>query len=260
VSIHSSLDHRPLTTLDKSLITSITSFTALIASPLAGPLADSFGRKPVIFASDLLFVLGALLQALASSVITMAAGRAIVGLAIGAASALTPLYIAEAAPAKWRGRLVTISALFITGGQVVAYAVGWAFAHTEGGWRWMVGLGALPAILQAVGMIKMPESPRWLVREGKKDVAEAVLSRIHGGDERVVRNLVQRMEAEVKAEQEIDGWKSSTDASSLEKAKRTMGVLWNQPSNRKALTIACILQGGQQLCGFVSNLDAIFIR
>lgn len=254
VSIHSSLDHRPLTTLDKSLITSITSCTALLASPLSGPLADTYGRRPIIFASDLLFVLGALLQAFASTVVTMAIGRAVVGLAIGAASALTPLYIAEAAPAKWRGRLVTISALFITGGQVVAYAVGWAFAMTEGGWRWMVGLGVLPALLQAVGMLKMPESPRWLVREGQKDVAEQVLGQIHGGDERVVRNLVKQMEQELKEEQDINGWESSDGASSIVKAKRTATLLWNQPSNRKALTIACILQGGQQLCGFVSVL------
>jgi SP family myo-inositol transporter-like MFS transporter 13 len=187
----------------------------------------------------------------------MALGRAVVGLAIGAASALTPLYIAEAAPAKWRGRLVTISALFITGGQVVAYAVGWAFANTEGGWRWMVGLGALPALIQAVGMLKMPESPRWLVREGKQDVAEAVLSRIHGGDERVVGGLVKRMEQELKEEQDIDGWESSDGVSSLEKAKITMRVLWNRPTNRKALTIACILQGGQQLCGFVSHSPSL---
>ncbi|KAF2672763.1 putative MFS myo-inositol transporter [Microthyrium microscopicum] len=245
VSIRSSLGH-PLTTLDKSLITSITSFAALLASPLAGLCADAFGRKPVILLSDVLFIAGALLQAFAPSVSTLIAGRAIVGLGIGAASALTPLYIAETAPAHWRGRLITVSTLLITSGQVVAYVIGWALADMGSGWRWMVGLGALPAVLQVVGLIRMPETPRWLVKADRPEQALEVLKRIYGGDEDMARELVKGMEREIEEEGGKDGvgW--------MRKLRMVLRDLWTVPVNRKALTVACMLQGSQQLCGFNS--------
>jgi SP family myo-inositol transporter-like MFS transporter 13 len=227
--------------MDKSLITSITSVGALVASPLSGLLADSLGRKPVILLSDVLFVVGALVQAAAGTVPVMVLGRAVVGLAIGTASGLTPLYIAETSPAAWRGRLVTVSVLFITFGQVVAYVVGWLFSDTAHGWRWMVGLGAVPAVLQFVSMLLMPETPRWLVRAGKREKATRVLGSMYRDDEDIVRGLVKKMEREI--EEETAG-KSGVG--------NTLRELVGVASNRKALTVACMLQGSQQLCGFVS--------
>lgn len=156
MSVGSSLNRRVLTTLDKSLITSSTSLFALLVSPISGLLADGLGRKRVILIADALFVLGALWQALSTTVWGMILGRSIIGLAVGSASFVTPLYISEIAPAQWRGRLVTVSSLFITGGQVVAYLIGWAFSQVNGGWRWMVGLGAVPAILQLLALLFMP--------------------------------------------------------------------------------------------------------
>lgn len=156
VSIDSSLSRRALTILDKSLITSSTSLFALLISPISGLLADGLGRKKVILLADALFVLGALWQALSTTVWGMILGRSVIGLAVGSASFVTPLYISEIAPAQWRGRLVTVSSLFITGGQVVAYLIGWAFSQVNGGWRWMVGLGAVPAILQLLALLFMP--------------------------------------------------------------------------------------------------------
>lgn len=150
ISIDTDLSSRPLTTLDKSLITSSTSFFALLASPLTGILADVLGRKPVILIADALFVLGALLQAFTSTVPGMIAGRSIVGVAVGSASFVFPLYIGEVAPGPFRGRLVVVGSLFITGGQVVAYILGWLFSMQIHGWRWMVGLGAAPALLQCI--------------------------------------------------------------------------------------------------------------
>jgi len=138
VSIGTDLSSRELTTLDKGLITSCTSLFALIASPVAGVLADRVGRKNIILFADTLFIIGALWQAATSQVWGMILGRSIVGLAIGGASLIVPIYIAELAPGNMRGRLVTMSLLFITGGQVVAYIVGWAFSNMIGGWRWMV--------------------------------------------------------------------------------------------------------------------------
>ena len=105
VSIGTDLSSRELTTLDKGLITSCTSLFALIASPIAGVLADKLGRKNIILCADALFTLGALWQAFTSSVWGMIFGRSIVGLAIGGASLIVPLYISELAPGHLRGRL-----------------------------------------------------------------------------------------------------------------------------------------------------------
>ncbi|KAF2635827.1 general substrate transporter, partial [Massarina eburnea CBS 473.64] len=264
ISINSDLSSRPLTTLDKSLITSCTSFFALLASPLTGLLADAFGRKTVILTADILFILGAIWQAYTSSVWGMILGRSIVGAAVGSASFVVPLYISELAPSPFRGRLVVVSSLFITGGQVVAYVVGWMFSETAHGWRWMVGLGALPAAIQCVMMWWMPETPRWLVRAGKKETAKKVLGQVYakcqGVDERrLVKSVLRNVEKEILEEEEIsgesgigrDGGKAGWSAK-VDKVASNFNQLVKVGGNRRALIIACMLQAAQQLCGFNS--------
>ncbi|KAJ9661882.1 hypothetical protein H2201_006362 [Coniosporium apollinis] len=256
VSINADLSARPLTTLDKSLITSCTSLAALLASPLTGVLADHFGRKKVILAADVLFVAGAAWQALTTSVWGMIGGRSVVGLGIGGASMVVPLYISESSPSPFRGRLVTVSSLLITGGQVVAYVIGFLFSATPGGWRWMVGLGALPAVLQILMLGFMPESPRWLVKAGRADEGRRVLGRIYGGAgdgnmNGLVEGVVRRVEREIIEEEEElggelkGGWKGK-----LEHLGDGFRELVAVGANRRALVIACMLQGFQQLCGF----------
>ncbi|CAK7217047.1 hypothetical protein SBRCBS47491_003029 [Sporothrix bragantina] len=207
VSIGTALSGRELTSLDMSIITSSTALFALVASPAASLLADARGRRRVIFAADALFVVGALVQAASSSVFLMVVGRSIVGAAVGAASFVVPLYIAEAAPAAHRGRLVTVNVLFITLGQVVAYVLGWllaAHADPRTAWRWMVGLGAVPAVLQAVLVLLMPESPRWLVKAGRTAEARAVIGRVQGGagGTAATSAILKTIETEVRAEAE----------------------------------------------------------
>ncbi|SPO03497.1 related to myo-inositol transporter [Cephalotrichum gorgonifer] len=183
VSINSSLSGRPLTSLDKSIITSSTSLLALLASPLSSILADRYGRRRVILVADALFTFGALIQCASSTVPAMVAGRCVVGAGVGAASFVVPLYIAEVAPAPYRGMLVTTNVLLITAGQVVAYVIGWLFAEHGSpgtGWRWMVGLGAVPSVVQALLVMFMPETPRWLVMKGSVDEARRVVGRIFG--------------------------------------------------------------------------------
>lgn len=243
-----------LSTGDKSLITSITSLAALLSSPISGPLADSLGRKPIILICDGLFIVGALIQAFAPSVFMMAVGRAIVGLAIGAASALTPLYIAEMSPATWRGRLVTVSALFITAGQVVAYVIGWLFAQRSSGWRWMVGLGGVPAIIQIAALLFVPESPRWLVKVGRVEQARQVLDRVYDGHQASVESVLGRISKEMKEEGDALG---DENAGAWKKMIASGHELFGEKPNRKALKIACMLQGAQQICGFVSVLVSI---
>ncbi|KAF2801169.1 putative MFS myo-inositol transporter [Melanomma pulvis-pyrius CBS 109.77] len=265
ISVGSDLSSRPLSTLDKSLITSCTSFFALVASPLTGVLADSWGRKNVILGADVLFVVGALWQAFTGSVWGMIGGRSVVGLAVGSASFVVPLYISELSPSPFRGRLVTVSSLFITGGQVVAYVVGWLFSTRAHGWRWMVGLGALPAAIQFCLLQGLPETPRWLVKVGRREQAKRVLLRVYGGkgsDERDVKNLVngvlRRVQKEIYDEEEAAGERAVPGAGKVGWRAKTARIndsftqLIAVGGNRRALVIACMLQGFQQLCGFNS--------
>ncbi|KAF7927066.1 hypothetical protein BELL_0113g00090 [Botrytis elliptica] len=263
ISLHTSLG-RPLTTLDKSLITSCTSLFALIISPLSGVLASSLGRKRVVLLADLAFVLGALIQAFTTTVWGMILGRSIVGLAVGAGSFVAPLYISELAPTMWRGRLVVLNVLFITLGQVVAYIVGWAFVEwgsLETGWRWMVGLGAVPAAVQILVMLFMPETPRWLVQVGRVDEGRSVLSRVFGKGfqmQKVVDEVLKGIEREVREEDEAKRLREmarktkGSEDSWISDAKDSWEELIGVGGNRRALTIACLLQGLQQLCGFNS--------
>ncbi|KAL8831787.1 MAG: hypothetical protein Q9170_005144 [Blastenia crenularia] len=257
VSIGSDLSH-PLSTLDKSLITSSTSLFALIASPLTGFLADRFGRRYVILAADVLFIFGAICQAFAGTVTAMIVGRSVIGLAVGAASLVVPLYISELAPSESRGMLVTLSILFVTGGQVVAYVFGFALAPQAHGWRWMVGLGAAPAIIQFGLLLILPETPRWLVKAGKEDVARAVLRKMYASGtsrtaERVLRDIRREIIEQEASSKLINPITPGDDPwPSLTQVQHRMTELLFVGGNRRALIIACMLQGLQQLCGFNS--------
>ncbi|KAI4658777.1 uncharacterized protein J4E79_006536 [Alternaria viburni] len=261
ISINTDLSSRPLTTLDKSLITSCTSFFALLASPLTGILADAYGRKTVILVADILFILGALLQAWTSSVGGMIVGRSIVGAAVGSASFVVPLYISELSPSPFRGRLVVVSSLFITGGQVVAYIVGWLFSERLHGWRWMVGLGALPAAIQFVMLFFLPETPRYLVKAGRTQQARKVLGRVYKSEEsgtKLVNAVLRRVEKEIEEEEDAAGLRGTPDMAKIgwrakkERVQDSFSQLIVIGGNRRALIIACMLQGFQQLCGFNS--------
>ncbi|MCJ1390423.1 hypothetical protein MMC18_003282 [Xylographa bjoerkii] len=259
VSIGSDLSQRPLTTLDKSLITSSTSLFALIASPITGVLADRLGRKRIIIIADVLFVFGAVWQAIAERVWSMILGRSIIGLAVGGASLVVPLYISELSPSAFRGRLVTLSILFITVGQMAAYVVGWKLSSTVHGWRWMVGLGSVPAIIQSGLILLLPETPRWLMKAGQVDIARKILKRVYGaGSNTVVEALLRSIEKEILEEEEFkdvsraQGSPAKGNIYRFQKLRDTRRQLFNIGGNRRALTIACLLQGLQQLCGFNS--------
>lgn len=224
-------------------------------------LADQVGRKTVILGADVLFVVGAVWQAWATTVGGMIAGRSVVGVAVGSASFVVPLYISELAPSPFRGRMVVVSSLFITGGQVVAYIVGWLFSTRLHGWRWMVGLGALPAAIQFGMLFFLPETPRYLVKAGKLQQARRVLTQVYGagdGHDKLVASVLRRVEQEIMEEEDAvglrgtpgtakSGWKANID-----RIQDNFSQLVVVGGNRRALIIACMLQGFQQLCGFVS--------
>ena len=153
---------------------------AMIGALSSGSLSDRFGRRPLLIFAAVLFAVGSIAAAAAPSAAVLVAARIVLGLAVGMASTLVPLYISEMAPARLRGRLVTMNQLMITIGIVLAYAANYAFVDF-GGWRLMFLVALLPSIALGVGMLLLPETPRFLVRTGRTDEARAVLSRVRGG-------------------------------------------------------------------------------
>jgi MFS transporter, SP family, galactose:H+ symporter len=173
----------------QSLVAGIVLAGAVIGAMVAGTLSDHFGRRLVILGTALAFMVGAIISAFAGSVEVLLAGRLLIGFAIGIASMLTPLYLAEIAPAASRGAVTSLNQLCITLGILVSYLVGYAFAATPDGWRWMLGIGALPGAVLAAGMLALPESPRWLAGHGHVPEAEAVLRQLRGASEDVSDEL-----------------------------------------------------------------------
>ncbi|WP_369199644.1 sugar porter family MFS transporter [Streptomyces sp. PU-14G] len=153
---------------------------AMAGAAGAGGLADRHGRRPVLVAAAAIFTAGAVLAALAPSAVVLTAARVVLGLGIGVASNLVPVFIAELAPPRYRGRLVGLNQLMITFGIVLAYVANYALEDVTHSWRWMFGLAALPALLFGIGMVLQPESPRWLALNGSQERARAVLGRLRG--------------------------------------------------------------------------------
>lgn len=152
------------------------------------------------------------------------------------------MYIAEIAPTKFRGRMVGLNNMSITGGQVISYGIGAAFAHVPHGWRYMVGLGGLPSIVLACLLPFCPESPRQLVFHGKLDEAERVVARIyHNASEEQVRDKVRLIARSVEQAREVTEGKSTWY---LVKKLHTV------PSNFRALLCACGLMVISQMSGF----------
>lgn len=169
-----------LSPVAEGITTSSLTLGAALGAVTVGQLVDRYGRRRVLFILALVFMLGSAGIAFAPSLGVLIAFRVIVGLAVGAASAVVPLYLAEIVPADQRGAIVTRNQFMIVTGQLLAYtinaALGNVFLHETGIWRVMFALSILPAIALFVGMFAVPESPRWLLRVGRVDEASRVLS------------------------------------------------------------------------------------
>ncbi|HVS95533.1 MAG TPA: sugar porter family MFS transporter [Puia sp.] len=161
---------------------------------LAGRLADRYGRKPGLMIAALLFACSSLGMALSPSLPIFIATRAAAGIGVGMASMLSPLYIAEISPAEVRGRNVAINQLTLVLGILITNLVNYFLAaRGSDAWRWMFGLGVAPSSLFLLGVLWLPESPRWLMKAGREKEALCVLSRI--GD----AGFVDRTSASISA-------------------------------------------------------------
>lgn len=157
----------------------------ILGAFLVGRPVEAFGRKPVLLMLAVLYFVSAVGSAVAGSLMTFVVFRFIGGLAVGAASVVSPMYIAEISPARLRGRLVAVNQLNVVAGILLAFLSNYFIgqAMPEGiAWRWMLGVEAFPAALFFVLLFFIPESPRWLVKRGRMEEARAVLNRISAGD------------------------------------------------------------------------------
>ncbi|KAK6265090.1 Major facilitator [Theobroma cacao] len=213
---------------------------AIIGAAFGGWINDRFGRKLSILVADVLFFVGAIVMALAPAPWMIIIGRIFVGLGVGMASMTAPLYISEASPARIRGALVSTNGLLITGGQFLSYLINLAFTHAPGTWRWMLGVAGIPAVVQFVLMLSLPESPRWLYRQNKVEEARSILERIYPADE--VEDELNALKESVEAEKVDD---HAIGDSLLEKVR---GALSNAVV-RRGLYAGVTVQVAQQFSG-----------
>lgn len=164
----------------KGLFVAIALAAAAFGAAFAGVLSDAFGRRSVLMVTAILFAAGAMLAAIAWSVPILFLGRVMVGAAIGVSSMITPLYLSEITAAHWRGAIVTINQFYITVGIFVSYIADYLLSDTANGWRWMLGLGIIPGVILLIGMMILPESPRWLAGRDLITRAEAGLRFLRG--------------------------------------------------------------------------------
>ncbi|KRM82742.1 sugar porter family MFS transporter [Liquorilactobacillus vini] len=168
-------------------ITSAVMFGAIFGGAIAGQISDKLGRRKMILISALIFVVGSLLSGIAphDGQFYLIFVRILLGLAVGAASALVPAYMSEMAPARLRGSLSGINQTMITSGMLLSYIVDYLLRNVQMtlAWRLMLGLAAVPALILFLGVLRLPESPRFLVRNNKDEEAKTVLGYIRPENE-----------------------------------------------------------------------------
>jgi MFS transporter, SP family, galactose:H+ symporter len=193
----------PMTPLVGGFMTAAVPLGALLGASLAGRITDRYGRRRVLMAAAALFAVGALVAAAMTATWILVVARLVLGLAIGVAAVTAPLYIAEAAPLAIRGALVATYQLAVTFGILASYLSGLAL-NGDGMWRAMFALGVVPGLLFLIGLLFLPESPRWLVLRGMRDKARASLERLRGSGKRVepeLDEIVRTAQAEAGQQQ-----------------------------------------------------------
>lgn len=244
VNVGKDLSNKFLTSGEKELITSATSLGALVGAIVGGLLANLLGRKMVIMGSNAVFIVGSIIQVAAHTVWTMIVGRFILGLGVGVAALIAPLMLGELAPSKYRGRLIVVNCLFITGGQLVAYLINWGLANVKHGWKISVGLCMIPPIIQSVLFVFLPDTARFYIINGKVEAAKNVMRRTYlRPSEEFLERQVQEM---IASNSQVPG------SSPLSQSFNSLKLIHTEPANFRALILACGLQGIQQFTGFNS--------
>lgn len=195
-----------LTPSQESNVVSAVLFGAMFGPFLSGFLTDILGRKKINIIASIVFVLGSIVAAIATSPGMLIFGRLLLGLAIGIVAATVPLYLAELSPKEKRGQMVTYFQLAITLGILLSYLVGYIFEGAENSWRLMFWAGFIPAILLLVGMFFIPESPRWLLSKGRESEAIEVLKKLRSSDD-AQKELQETRDIIEEEKKNKGGWK-----------------------------------------------------
>ncbi|MFM9372825.1 sugar porter family MFS transporter [Streptomyces sp. Da 82-17] len=228
-----------LNSFEQGSVVSVLLVGAVVGATAAGGLADRFGRRKALGLIGAVFVVGTAIAALAGGYLTLMAGRIVLGLSVGAASATVPVYLSEISPTKIRGRLLTMNQLMITVGILVAYMVNLVFASSEA-WRLMFAVGAVPAVLLvAAALWFLPESPQWLITHGQADVARREIAALT--DAATADTLVARVQRRVAEERKKQ---ARREAEGAQARKRLFA-----PDVRPALIVGLTLAAVQQFGG-----------
>ncbi|MDX1591781.1 MAG: sugar porter family MFS transporter [Balneolaceae bacterium] len=225
--------------------------TATLSMLVAGPLSDRIGRKRVLSIAAILYTISAIGSALAPSFVVLVIARMLGGLGVGASLIIAPMYIAEMAPPKIRGSLVSINQLNIVLGISVAFFTNymilqlgqsdaaWAQAlqFDAYNWRWMLGLETLPAVLYFIGLFFVPNSPRWLIMKGEYDYALSILNKINPKEK--AQEIFQAVQKSFEAEKDLK--------------KRTLKDLF-KPALKLVLLVGVVIGILQQITG----INAVF--
>ena len=209
---------------------------AIIGAFGSGVLTDKYGRKKILLIVALFFAVSCAATAIATSSVFFIMARLTGGLAVGAASVLSPMYVAEVAPAKNRGTLVAIYQLTIVFGILISYTINYTLHDLVNNWRWMFASGVIPSILFFIGLFFIPESPRWLYKAGRKSEALTVLTDI-GGIEMAKFEIIEISES----------LKANTSSA-------TIAELF-KPASRKVVAFGFVLAVFVQISGINTIVD-----
>lgn len=189
-----------LTSNQEEWVTTAALIGAVLGALSSGRLTDIFGRKKVILITAVIFAVGSILTGAASNPGFLAGARILLGVAIGVSSFTVPLYIAEISPTKTRGAMVSSFQLMITIGIVVSYFSDLSFANEADpfSWRWMFYVGVFPAAILFIGMMFLPESPRFLMGKGKEEEGRRVMHMVE--DPSMVDAAIAKLKAEIEAD------------------------------------------------------------
>ena len=215
---------------------------ATVSIFLSGPLADRFGRRTVLRLATCVFGVSALLAAVSENFATLIVARLLGGLGVGAVFITAPMYIAEISPSAWRGRMVSFNQLFIVLGALTAFLSNYLIVRfgdaANWNWRWMLGIGVVPAIPYFLALLVVPESPRWLAMHNQLPAARRVLARITGSE---------------RADRELEAVLESLEQEAA-RAKPALVEILN-PALRGVLIIGLVVGILQQISGISSVLS-----
>jgi sugar porter (SP) family MFS transporter len=236
-------DEFRLADFEVELVAGVLLAGCILGAALAGVVSDRFGRRRALIVSAVVFAVASVASALPRGLAELATARFAAGVAVGLASVLGPMYIAEVSPPRIRGRLVSINQLAIVLGVLAAFVINWRFATAgAGNWRWMFATAALPSVAFWLGLLAIPESPRWLASKG---------------DEAGARRILERVAGAAEARRELEQIRASLEIESAVSFRDLIG-----PVLRRPLVLAVVLAALGQITGIntITYYGSILLR